>query len=348
MHSSILSAFGAELQKLGEGAPRTHTEGALDLAGLGVLAVPSALQLAERAGVTSLAHEAGGGRLARIGQSLAHGVGEPIMEVGGLGLLAAPVISHMIRSSKEAADLAHEVEEQGVMSLMQQALDLIAAGQNAEAGALIAQALERFKQTEAAEGHEYERASMPGEGSPVPQEPEGMVTTASAWPAFFSELMSKSAMSPTVLGGGLGAGAGLAAQGMWNHGSAVQDQGMLDAHFITPEEHQQRQAVRARRMGMAGGLGLAGGAALGHYAPSLYDAGVAGAGQLAVDVARPAAEYAAEKMQGAMTSGADAAIRKAPTNLVHGLGDLVAPAGRRVRAALDALGVHAANLRFPV
>ena len=340
MHASLLSAFGAELQKLGE-LPRTHTEGALDLGGLGVLAVPSALQLAgkgENPLVAALAHGApkAEGMLMRGAQSLAHGYGEPAMEIGGLGLLAAPVISNMVRSSKEAADPAHEAEEQQVMGLMQQALDLLASGQNEQAAALIHEALQRFYKTEEAE-------VGPGalqEGAPVQQEPEGMVTTASALPGFFQELM-KAAMNPTAVGAGLGAGTGLAAAGMWNHGSALQDQGMVDANFITPEEHQKRQGQRM--MGMA----AAGGAALGHYAPSIYDAGVDAAGKGLGDVMSPTTDAIASKTENAIERGMGSAAQNAPGRLMEGVGELAGKGTSAVRRAMDALGVRAANIHFP-
>lgn len=68
---------------------------AVELAGLGTLAVPSALQLAGKTGVKSLAHGATtGGRVGAAGRFLAHGHGEQLAEIGGLGVLAGPSIQH--------------------------------------------------------------------------------------------------------------------------------------------------------------------------------------------------------------------------------------------------------------
>ena len=239
-----------------------------------------------------------------MGHYFAHGPGESILELGGLGLLAAPAINELVHTApgeKRADSLEHENAEQQVMRLMQQALDLIAEGQSEPAAHMLAEALRMFKATEQAEGHSPAPTGMPVEENL--HAPEGMETTASALPGFFLELMDKQAVDPRIVGAGVGALGGAAAAGMWQHQGALQDQGMADARFITPEEHQQRKYKRLAGMGVSA---LAG-AGLGHLAPGALSSlaaeakgAVTGAVQ---EAAAPTVEEIARQAQ-AMREGA--------------------------------------------
>jgi hypothetical protein len=81
--ASVLGPIAQKIPHIGESIARHGN--ALDLTGLGVLAVPSAFELA---------HE-NKNRKAGIGANRAN-VGKALAEIGGLGLIAAPVAASIL------------------------------------------------------------------------------------------------------------------------------------------------------------------------------------------------------------------------------------------------------------
>ncbi len=84
------SAAGAIGKSLGGGVGNflMKHDHALDLAGLGLLAAPSAASLAGKARAKARGEAAGGG------------IGHDLAEIGGLGLIAAPVAAHMLKRAE--------------------------------------------------------------------------------------------------------------------------------------------------------------------------------------------------------------------------------------------------------